>query len=234
MTTERNRPDLEDGFPAGIDHTDALLDEALRETFPASDPIAISAAKEQPPGAGGTVSHTGSVAAAKVKRDDVATVRDNPGESTIYGSEGVFVEHLLPAARARLVMVADNAPLLEAARLLRAGTDLVVVCEPRGGVVGVITKTDVVARISECQGAACTTAAALVMSANVVLCAPHDILQDVWSKMKARGLKNIPIAGADGRPVGVLNARDALGVLLQQVKDEESLLRDYVMGIGYR
>ena len=28
--------------------------------------------------------------------------------------------------------------------------------------------------------------------------------------------------------------RDALGALLQEVKDEESLLRDYVMGIGCR
>ena len=30
------------------------------------------------------------------------------------------------------------------------------------------------------------------------------------------------------------NARDALGALLRGVKDEESLLRDYVMGVGYR
>jgi hypothetical protein len=51
--------------------------------------------------------------------------------------------------------------------------------------------------------------------------------------MKARDLKNVPIAGADGRPIGVLNARDALGTLLREVKDEESLLRDYVMGVGY-
>ena len=51
--------------------------------------------------------------------------------------------------------------------------------------------------------------------------------------MKSRNLKNIPIADADGQPVGVLNARDALGVLLQEVKIEESLLRDYVMGVGY-
>ncbi len=156
------------------------------------------------------------------------------GESTIYGGGDVLVEQLLPAARERLVTIADDASLLEAARLLRAGTDLVVVCGLGGAVVGVITKTDIVARLSECQGAACTTAASLLMSADVLLCAPRDLLQDVWSKMKARGLKNVPVAGADGRPIGVLNARDALGVLLQEVKDEESLLRDYVMGVGYR
>ncbi len=32
----------------------------------------------------------------------------------------------------------------------------------------------------------------------------------------------------------VLNARDALQVLLTGAEQEETLLRDYVMGIGYR
>ena len=212
MTNKRSRPDLEDGIPAGIDHADALLDEALRETFPASDPVAISAPKESA----------------------MATATRTLAESTIYSGESVFVEQVLTAARARLVMIADGALLPEAARLLHAGTDLIVVCGTDGAVVGVITKTDVVARIAECQGAACTLAAARVMSADVLLCAPHDLVQDVWSKMKTRDLKNVPIAGADGRPVGVLNARDALGVLLQDAKGEESQLRDYVMGVGYQ
>ena len=163
----------------------------------------------------------------------MASAASEPDKSTIFSSEGVFVEQLLPNARARLVMIAADAPLHEAARLLRAGTDLVVVCATGGAVAGVITKTDVVARIGECQRAACTLAAALVMSVDVLVCAPRDRVQDVWSKMQARNLKNVPIAGADGRPVGVLNARDALGVLLQDVKAEESLLRDYVMGVGY-
>ncbi len=212
MTNESNRPDLEDGIPAGTDRTDALLDEALRETFPASDPIAISAPKE----------------------NSVASVARTPAESTIHGGERVIVEQLLRTARGRLVTITRTAPLHGAARLLHAGTDLIVVCGTDGAVVGVITKTDVVARIGECQGAACTIAAALVMSADVLLCAPRDFVQDVWSRMKARDLKNVPIAGADGRPVGVLNARDALGVLLHDVKGEESQLRDYVMGVGYR
>ena len=109
-----------------------------------------------------------------------------------------------------------------------------MVCGTDGTVGGVIAKTDVVAQIGDCQGAACTIAVALVMSADVLVCAPRDLVQDVWSRMKTRDLKSVPIAGADGRPVGVLNARDALGALLEEVKDEESLLRDYVMGVGYR
>lgn len=145
----------------------------------------------------------------------------------------MFVERLLSAARERLVTIADNAPLIEAARVLRAGTDLVVVCDSAGFLAGVITKTDVVSQISECQGCSCTAAASSVMTRDVVLCRPGDWLQDVWSRMKERGLKNVPVMDQGSRPLGVLNARDALQALLQEVQDEESLLRDYVMGVGY-
>ena len=145
----------------------------------------------------------------------------------------MLVERLLTAARERLVTIAGNAPLIEAARLLRAGTDLVVVCNSAGFLAGVITKTDVVSQISECQGCSCTAAASSVMTRDVVLCRPGDWLQDVWSRMKERGLKNVPVMDQESRPLGVLNARDALQALLQEVQDEESLLRDYVMGVGY-
>jgi len=146
----------------------------------------------------------------------------------------VFVERLLPAARERLVTIADDAPLIQAAMLLRTGTDLVVVCGSAGLLAGVITKTDTVSQISRCQGASCITAASLVMTRDVVLCQTGDLLHDVWARMKARGLKNISVAGQDFRPLGVLNARDVLQVLLKETKDEEAMLRDYVMGVGYR
>lgn len=145
----------------------------------------------------------------------------------------MLVKNLLPAARERLVTIVDDAPLIQAAKRLRTGTDLVVVCGSAGLLVGVITKTDVVSQISHCQGASCITAASLVMTGDVVVCQPGDWLREVWSTMKERGLKNIPITDQDSRPVGVLNARDALQVLLEEVENEESLLRDYVMCVGY-
>lgn len=52
--------------------------------------------------------------------------------------------------------------------------------------------------------------------------------------MKDRGLKHVPVIDAESRPLGVLYARDALQELLKEVEYEELLLRDYVMGIGYR
>jgi CBS domain-containing protein len=147
----------------------------------------------------------------------------------------MVVERMLPIAHNRLVTIRDDAPLIEAATLLRdLDRDLVVVCNSDGLLVGVITKTDVVRQISHCNGAGCMTAASSVMTRAVVLCRPDDRLNEVWSVMKERHLKHVPIVDQEVRPLGVLNARDALEALLEEVEYEEVLLRDYVMCVGYR
>jgi CBS domain-containing protein len=147
----------------------------------------------------------------------------------------MLVEQLSPATREQLVTIGHDAPLIEAAELLHGREiNLVVVCNSDGVMVGVITKTDVVRQISQCQGSSCTTEASAVMTRDVTFCHPHSMLKDVWERMKERGLKHIPIADQEQRPVGVLNARQAVQALLDEMGNEEELLRDYVMGIGYR
>jgi CBS domain-containing protein len=98
----------------------------------------------------------------------------------------MYVKRLLPAAREKLVIIADDAPLMEAANLLHKGTDLVIVCDSAGLVAGVVTKTDVVGQMSRCQGASCTMAASLTMTRDVVTCRPDELLQEVWKRMKER------------------------------------------------
>jgi len=51
--------------------------------------------------------------------------------------------------------------------------------------------------------------------------------------MKSRILSCAPILDNDGRPQGVLHARDVALALIGEANYEESLLRDYVMGVGY-
>jgi predicted transcriptional regulator len=98
-----------------------------------------------------------------------------------------------------------------------------------------VTRTDVVRQISLFlgEGCGCTVPVAMAMTRNVTYCCPGDLLQDVWSIMKERKLLHIPIVGKDFRPLGVINARDALLVLLETSEHEGALLREYIMGIGY-
>ena len=72
------------------------------------------------------------------------------------------------------------------------------------------------------------------MTRNVTCCHPGDTLEDVLSVMNKRGLVRIPIIDDNSRPSGVIDARDALRALMAQANYNETLLRDYVMGVGYR
>ena len=49
-----------------------------------------------------------------------------------------------------------------------------------------------------------------------------------------RGYMHVAVIDDDLTPVGVVNARDALREMMIEEQYEETLLRDYVIGVGYR
>ena len=147
----------------------------------------------------------------------------------------MLVEHILPRARERLATVGSDAPVRDAAELMsRPHTDLVVVCGRDGAMVGVLTKTDIVGQMSQCTGCSCTATVDTIMVRDIALCRSEDSLNHVWTVMKERGLQRIPVVDHDGRPLGIIYARDALLSLMGEMEQEGSLLRDYVMSVGYR
>lgn len=146
----------------------------------------------------------------------------------------MVIEKFLPTARQRLCCIEAGATLLQAARLLERDNDMLVVCNSDGRMAGVLTKSDAVRQIGICTGASCTSPVIDAMTRDVTTAMANGQLRDVWDVMKARGLKNIPVIDADRKPLGVLNARDVLQNLWQEVQHEEDLLFNYVMNVGYR
>ena len=146
----------------------------------------------------------------------------------------MFVHDMPEAARAKPVTIANDATLIEAAGLLTSGTDLVVVCDGGGILLGVVTKTDVVRQISTCPGTACHVKVGSIMTRDVLLCQGSDRLQDVSERMKVRHLKSIPVVDERNRPLSLLTARAVLRILLGDAEHEEAQLVDYVNGVGYR
>ncbi len=145
----------------------------------------------------------------------------------------MIVKTILPCALERLTVIEVGASVKEAAVLLsKPHTDLVVVCE-HGEMVGVLTKTDIVGRIGGCMGAGCMARVDSIMTRDVTYCGTHEILRDVWSVMRKRGLQHIPIIDETRRPLGIIYARDALQALLSDAQDKEELLRGYISGEGY-
>ena len=158
-----------------------------------------------------------------------------PGERFEKGFTWMFIEQMLSRARERLATIGAGARVREAADLmLKPHTDLVVVCDYDGGMVGVVTKTDMVGQIGRCEGLGCLAKVDTIMTRSVVSCQPNDVLHDIWSLMKERGLQRIPVIGRGRKPIGIIYARDALQNLLGESENNETLLSDYEMGIGYQ
>jgi CBS domain-containing protein len=146
----------------------------------------------------------------------------------------MIVKNILPRALERLAVIEAEAPVKEAAALMsRPHTDLIVVCD-HGDMVGVLTKTDIVSQISHCMGAGCTAKVDSIMTRDVTYCRTHEMLLDVWSVMRERGLQRVPIVDDGRRPIGIIYAREALQALLSEAENQDELLRDYISGVGYR
>jgi len=77
-------------------------------------------------------------------------------------------------------------------------------------VQGVVTKTDIVRRISDWEGATCLSSVSVAMTREIVSCRTGDRLADVSQLMKEQHLKNIPVMDEDKRLLGVLTARAIL------------------------
>lgn len=146
----------------------------------------------------------------------------------------MLVEQFLSAKGAQTYTVDYGVPLTTAARALSASRrELVVVCDADGKAIGVLTKADVVRRITHCEGSACQASVTSAMTKDIISCRPQNQLSDVWSMMKSSGLRHIPVLDDASRPLGVLNAWDTLETLLDEVMSEEKLMREYLQSGGY-
>jgi CBS domain-containing protein len=149
--------------------------------------------------------------------------------------ETVLVRSIKATARKRLATVSADAVLADVAKLLSAAKiSLVVVCHSDRGVAGVVTQSDIVRRVGHYPQNVLTTTAADVMTRNVTSCRSGDTLENVLSVMNKRGLEHIPVVDDNSIPSGVIDARDALKALMKQASYNQALLRNYVMGVGYR
>lgn len=143
------------------------------------------------------------------------------------------IDKLETAISSRLAVIGVDATARSAARSLsRPDIGLLVICNENGEVTGVLSKSDLVRHLAYSGSAGAT--AAMLMSQHVVSCGPNDDLHAVWQTMAAQGLQNVPVLRADGKPLGILDIRDAMKALFEEEQLQERLLANYISGIGYQ
>jgi len=146
-----------------------------------------------------------------------------------------LVQHIIEDAQRRLAVLRLDASIRDIAGILaNPTTPLVVVCDSEGVALGVVSSADIVNALSRDGGEAINANAAALMSQPIHSCDAKQTLQSIWSSMGAGSHRCIPVLDNAGRPQGVVHARDVARALLDEVTNEEVLLRDYVLGIGYQ
>lgn len=147
----------------------------------------------------------------------------------------ILVHHILEDARKRLAVLRQEARFSEAAKILvNPNTPLIVVCDSEGIAVGVVSRTDIIKALSRAAAVPVKIDTGALMSHPIISCHVDQSLQRLWETMNARSLRCIPVLDDSGRPQGVVHARDLARALLEEVNEEETLLRDYVLGVGYQ
>jgi CBS domain-containing protein len=128
-----------------------------------------------------------------------------------------------------VVCCGRQATLLEVARLLRGRHtgDVVVVDDPDGDClpVGLITDRDIVVKALGAGLDPATTTAGQLMHAPLVSADAEEDAADALNRMRAHGVRRLPVTGRGGRLAGIVTLDDLLRLL---VRDASALLE--VMG----
>jgi CBS domain-containing protein len=143
------------------------------------------------------------------------------------------IDRLSSMTSARLMVIdAGATPRAAAHSFSKPGIGLIIVCGGKGEAAGVLSKSDLIRHLAD-PVAAETTVAGL-MSRAIISCSPDDEVHAVWQTMAAQGLQNVPVLGPAGKPLGILDIRDAMKALFEEEEFEEHMLANYIAGIGYQ
>lgn len=107
----------------------------------------------------------------------------------------------------RLISVEPTTPLSDIARRMRVDDADSVAVMSRGRLVGIVTERDLVRAMADAIDPQEATAQ-VVMSEDPATVGPEDDVSMVAVKMMRLGVRHFPVVGEDGKPVGLLSARD--------------------------
>ena len=142
----------------------------------------------------------------------------------------MIVQELLDARDTDVVTISPSATLAETAAILtthRIGA--LVVTDPSGRVLGIISERDLAKAIVRFAEALFDRRVEDVMTPTVVTCSPEDSIVEVLYLMNTKHIRHIPILDREAL-VGIVSVRDITGEWLELLEQENRQLRDHVGG----
>ena len=115
------------------------------------------------------------------------------------------------------------------ASLRERGVGALVVLDPTGAVIGIVSERDVVRRMAEVGGDVLQLQVSDVMTTPVHTCSPLSTTDELMDEMTERRIRHLPVCEAD-RLVGIVSIGDVVKWRIDELREQTQQLQDYVAG----
>ena len=139
------------------------------------------------------------------------------------------VSQIIERKGTQVVSVSRQAPVLEAIRVMaehHIGAVLVMEGEQ---LLGILSERDYARKVILQGRSSHDTAVAVIMSSPVVCVGPHDSVAECMSIMTEKHIRHLPVIDGE-RVMGVVSIGDLVKELIEEQKQEISLLQQYIAG----
>jgi CBS domain-containing protein len=139
------------------------------------------------------------------------------------------VSQIIERKGGQTVAVSRQAPVLEAIRVMaehHIGAVLVMEGEQ---LLGILSERDYARKVILQGRSSHDTAVAVIMSSPVVCVGPHDSVAECMSIMTEKHIRHLPVVDGE-RVVGVVSIGDLVKEMIEEQKQEISLLQQYIAG----
>lgn len=136
------------------------------------------------------------------------------------------VEAILKAKGSNVFTVRPEHAVADAAALMSTKkVGVAVVCDAKGGIVGVVSERDIVSGITQFGKGVIDMPVRNIMTSPVLSCAPSDSVKHVMEIMTERRIRHLPVVEG-GELRGMVSIGDAVNFRLREAQMETAVLRD--------
>jgi len=140
----------------------------------------------------------------------------------------MHVAKVLDRKGAEVATIRPTATVAEAiAELARLSIGALVVTKDDVVPAGIITERDVVRSLNIAGTSILKRPVADLMTADVAVCAPSDMVDDIMGRMTDLRIRHLPVM-ADGALCGIVSIGDVVKARIDELEDDHRHLVDYI------
>ena len=139
------------------------------------------------------------------------------------------VSQIMERKGAQVVSVERQSPVLEAIRVMAEHHIGAVLVMEGDQLLGILSERDYARKVILQGRSSHDTAVAVIMSSPVVCVGPHDSIAECMSIMTEKHIRHLPVIENE-RVIGVISIGDLVKEMIEEQKQEISLLQQYIAG----